>query len=202
MEPKDYNPQYSYPLVVALHGVSNNVYAAEALSSPTMRKKYPFFVMVPVAPKRAFWATPRDKAYQMKRNIPYADHLPFVVSGVNKIRESYNIDPNRTIMTGHSMGGGGATAAMQRYPDVFSAAIASSGAWSPKEIDRVTKPIFVYHGTRDGAVPVKNALNLQSAAKAQKKPIIVQTLKGRGHDIGGMLYARPSVWNDVISVTK
>ncbi len=77
MKPKDYNPKYHYPLVVVLHGAgSAHAYAAESLAQLEFRNIYPFFVMVPIAPNRAFWATPKDKNYQMVRNIPYPDHLP------------------------------------------------------------------------------------------------------------------------------
>ncbi len=88
MKPKNYDPKYKYPLVIVLHGAgSNHAYAAEALATPSFRSKYPFFVMVPIAPKRAFWATPNDKAYQMQRNIPYPDHLPQVIAGIEDIKK-------------------------------------------------------------------------------------------------------------------
>ena len=171
MKPKNYNPKYKYPLVIVLHGISKHAYAAEALARPEFRNKYPFFVMVPIAPKRAFWATPKDKAYQMKRNIPYPDHLPQVIAGIKNIKDKYQIDDRKIIMTGHSMGASGVIGAMERYPDIFAAGIASSGSWSPNEISHIKSPLFVFHGTKDRAVPVQNSVNLENAAKAQNLPI-------------------------------
>ncbi len=200
MKPKNYNPKYKYPLVIVLHGISKHAYAAEALARPDFRNKYPFFVMVPIAPKRAFWATPKDKAYQMKRNIPYPDHLQQVIAGINDIKDKYQIDDKKIIMTGHSMGASGAIGALERYPDIFTAGIASSGSWSPQEISHIKVPLFIFHGTKDRAIPVQNSVNIETAAKAQNLPISVEYLKGKGHGIGALVYSNPRVWNDVIKV--
>ena len=161
MAPKNYDPKYSYPLVVVLHGVSTYAYAAEALANPKFRNRYPFFVMVPIAPKRAFWSSPKDKAYRMKQNIPYPDNLPHVIAGVNDIKKSYVIDERKIMITGHSAGGSGVIGALEKYPDVFKAGIASSGAWSPNEISNIKSPLFIYHGTNDNAVPVQYAKNVR-----------------------------------------
>ena len=198
MEPKNYNPKYSYPLVVVLHGVSTHAYAAEALANPQFRNRYPFFVMVPIAPKRAFWATPKDKAYRMKQNIPYPDSLPHVIAGVNDIKKNYVIDDRKIMITGHSAGGSGVIAAMEKYHDVFKAGIASSGAWSPNEISNIKSPLFIYHGTKDSAVPVRYSQNIKQAAKALNKPIYVEYLKGKGHGIGGYVYSNSKVWDRLL----
>lgn len=202
MEPKNYDPKYSYPLVVVLHGVSTHAYAAEALANPKFRDTYPFFVMVPIAPKRAFWASPEDKAYRMKQNIPYPDNLPHVIAGVNDIQKSYVIDERKVMISGHSAGGSGVIGALEKYPDVFKAGIASSGAWSPNEISHIKSPLFIYHGTNDAAVPVQYANNLKQAAKALKKPISVKYIKGQGHGIGGYVYSNPKVWDRLLSAVE
>ena len=201
MKPKNYNPKYKCPLVVVLHGVSTHAYAAEELSKPKFRNTYPFFVMVPIAPKRAFWATPNDKAYQMVRNIPYPDHLPQVIAGISGISANYQIDPNKVMIAGHSMGGSGVIGALQRY-QIFKAGIASSGAWSPNELSNIKSPLFVFHGTKDGAVPYNFSVQLKGAAKAQRKPIKVTFLKGKGHGIGGLVYSNPSVWNRLLRAVE
>ncbi len=202
MKPKNYDPQYKYPLVVVLHGVSTRAYAAEALATPKFRSKYPFFVMVPIAPKRAFWATPNDKAYQMQRNIPYPDHLPQVMAGIEDIKQQYNIDENKLIISGHSMGASGVIGALQRYPEYFNAGIASSGAWSPNELDKVKTPLFIYHGSKDSAVPMQNSVVIKQAARKMNLPISVTFLKRQRHGIGPIVYGNQNVWNDVMSVVR
>lgn len=202
MKPKNYDPKYKYPLVIVLHGISKHAYAAAALAHPKFRNAYPFFVMVPIAPKRAFWVTPKDTAYQMKRNIPYPDHLPQVIAGIKDIKTDYRIDENKIVITGHSMGATGVIGALEHYPDIFDAGIASSGAWSPNEISNIKVPLFIFHGTKDRAVPYQNSLGLRKAAKMQKKPIQVEFLKGQGHGIGNMVYSNTRVWNDVLKVIQ
>lgn len=200
MIPESYDPKYSYPLVVSLHGVSVHSYPAKALAKPEFRKAYPFFVMVPVAPKRAFWASTKDKAYHMPRNIPYPDHLPQVVAGVNKIKAQYKIDEARIFIAGHSMGGSGVIGAMELYPDLFKAGISSSGAWNPNEISNIKSPVFVFHGTKDAAVPVSFSVNLKAVAQMQSKPIMVTALRNQGHGIGDVVYSSFDLWDDVLKV--
>ena len=200
MKPEGYNPKYKYPLVIALHGVSKHAYAAEELSKPKFRNIYPFFVMVPIAPKRAFWASPEDKKYRMPQNIPYPDHLSQVIAGINDIISGYRIDEDKIIIVGHSMGASGVIGALQLYPEIFAAGIASSGVWSPNEISNIKSPLFVFHGTNDGAVSVQHSVNLNNASKVQNLPIQVELLKGQGHGIGNLVYSNPRVWNDVLKV--
>ncbi len=200
MQPENYDPKYKYPLVIALHGISKHAYAAAELAKPKFRNMYPFFVMVPIAPKRAFWASPKDKAYRMPQNIPYPDHLPQVIAGMNDIISDYRIDENKIIVVGHSMGGSGVIGAMQLYPETFAAGISSSGVWSPNEVSNIKSPLFVFHGTNDGAVSVQHSVNLNNVAKVQNLPIQVEFLKGQGHGIGNLIYSNPRVWNDVINV--
>jgi len=202
MKPEGYNPKYKYPLVVDLHGISKHAYAAEQLADPKFRKRYPFFVMIPIAPVRAFWLSPNDKAYRMPRNIPYPDHFTHVITAVNDLKEEYQIDENKIILTGHSMGASAVIGALDRYPHTFSAGIASAGAWSPNEISNIKKPLFIYHGTNDRQVPVSFSMQIKNAARSQKKLMDVLFLKGQGHSIGTLVYGNSRVWDDVLKVVK
>jgi len=199
MVPEGYDPKYQYPLVVALHGVSKRVYPAEALASDAFRKRYPVFVMVPVAPTRAFWATPENKAYQMKRNIPYPDHLPHVINGIYDIAQGYRIDGTRIFITGHSMGASGVIGALERYPEFFAAGIASSGAWDPAETQHLNDPLLILHGTRDPFVPYEQDKALAKALRARGLPVSFKSLKGQGHAIGPLVYSKPQVWDWLLS---
>lgn len=87
MPPKDYTPDKSYPLVVALHRISKRVYAAEYLATEAFRTRYPAFVLVPIAPKRAFWESPKNKDYTFPRSIPYPDYLPSVIDAINEVSQ-------------------------------------------------------------------------------------------------------------------
>lgn len=202
MKPEGYNPKYKYPLVIALHGVSKHAYAAEQLATPKFRKRYTFFVMVPIAPVRAFWLSPKDKAYRMPQNIPYPDHFPHVITAIKNVRAAFQIDENKIILTGHSMGASAVIGGMNKYPELFSVGIASSGAWSPNEIGNIQRPLFVYHGTNDAAVPVSFSAQLKNVAIKQRKPISVEFLNGQGHGIGPLVYGSQRVWDDALKVVR
>ena len=203
MKPEGYNPKYKYPLVIVLHGVgSPHAYAAEELAKPSFRNKYPFFVMVPIAPTRAFWLSTIDKNYRMPQNIPYPDHLPQVIAGIDDIQSEYSIDESKIMLTGHSMGGSGVIGGLERYPDLFDVGIASAGAWSPNEISNIKSPLFIYHGARDAAVPVNYSLQLKAAARAQGKPIRVSVIKGKDHGVGSLVYSQSRVWDKALSVLE
>lgn len=201
MKPENYDPKYKYPLVVVLHGVSAHAYAAESLAQPAFRKSYPFFVMVPIAPKRAFWATPKDKAYRMVQYIPYPDHLPQVISGMRDIADTYSIDSSKTFIVGHSMGGSGVFGALERYPDMFTAGVASAGAWSPAEVSHINDPLLVFHGAQDMAVPVQFAKNFQYIREDQGVPIVVNIVNGH-HGIGRTVSDQREVWDWLLNVTE
>lgn len=202
MTPKNYDPQKRYPLVVALHGVSVRTYAAESLAQPEFRKSYPVFVMVPIAPKRAFWATPQDKAYRMVNYLPYPDHLPQVMAGIEDISSRYAIDKARIYIVGHSMGASGVFGALERYPDVFAAGVATAGAWSPNEVSNINDPLLVFHGTHDQAVPVQNSLNFQNIRATHGTPIEVTILDGKNHGIGRHVFDQKPVWDWLLGITE
>ena len=199
MKPEGYDSKYQYPLVVALHGVSKRVYAAEGLADPAFRKRYSVFVMVPVAPTRAFWATPKNKAYQMKRNIPFPDHMPHVVKGMFDLAKDYQIDGARLFIVGHSMGASGVIGSLERYPDLFAAGIASAGAWDPAETKNLNDPLLLLHGTHDAAVPFAQSQALAQALKQSGHPVSLKSIKGQGHAIGPLVYSRQQVWDWLLS---
>ncbi len=199
MKPYGYDPEKQYPLVIELHGISDRAYATEALVTSKFRKEFPVFVMVPIAPKIAFWATPKDKAYQMVRNVPYPDHMPFVIAGLNQVKKHYSIDELRIYIVGHSMGGGGVIAAMQHHSNIFAGGISSAGAWPPSDIDNISAPLFIFHGEGDRQVPVRFARKLKKAASENNYPIKVYTLKNRGHHIGSEVYSNAKVWQTLFS---
>lgn len=199
MKPEGYDPKRSYPLVVALHGVGNRVYAAEALGSASFRKDFQVFVMVPVAPARAFWATPENPDYQMWRNIPYPDHLPQVIAGIEQVTGTYPIDKSRIYIVGHSMGASGVIGALERYPDYFAAGIASAGTWDPAETQHINDPVLIVHGSADTSVPYKHSSELAAHLQARGLPVKFYSLQGQGHGIGPFVYSKAEVWDWLFS---
>lgn len=196
MKPRGYDPGIQYPLVVALHGAgSSRVYAAEALAKSNFRSRYPVFVMVPIAPPRAFWSTPENTGYALQRLIPYPDHLPQVISGIKAIQGDYNIDQNRIYVVGHSMGGAGVVAALEHYPNQFAAGVSSAGIWDPAQTTNINDPLWLLHGVNDVNIPHQVSRDLYAYMKAQRKDVLFNSIKRQGHGIGDMVFGQTLIWD-------
>lgn len=203
MQPANYDERKSYPLVVSLHGVSVHSYPAEALAQQSLRRKFPAFVLVPIAPGQSFWATPEDSEYSLPKGfLPWPDHLPFVMNAIRSTQSSYKIDPSRIYITGHSMGGAGVIGALERYPDVFAAGISSAGIWSPTEISNIKAPLYLLHGKRDNAIPVTYSQQLGQAGRELDARIYVQLFDQYGHEIGGVIYKNDPLWKRLFKIRK
>lgn len=199
--PENYNPKYKYPLAISLHGIGTRAYSAEVLMSATNRKRFPFFVMMPLAPPRAFWGTPENSNYALPRMLWFPDHLPLVVKGARDIMNTYNIDRERILLTGHSMGGAGVIAGLERYPGLFTGGVASAPIWSPEEISNIKAPLLVFHGLDDAQISANYSKELQKSALQQQKPMYFSFLPGQGHGIGAQVY-NDEIWALLLKTKK
>lgn len=197
LAPKDYDPAYKYPLVLALHGVSDYVYAGYFLARPEFRARYPAFVVVPIASKRSAWAEPENKSYALQRQgLQYPDALPQAAGIIRGVQKRYTIDADRIYVTGHSAGGIGTFGALARYPDIFAAGVVSAGLWDPLEAPEVMRrPVWAFHGAADRQIPasvtrelMRNIANLGGTPKYTEFP-------GAGHGIWNAVYENNVVWD-------
>lgn len=204
MLPEGYNPQYSYPLVVGLHGVGEHTYPGYFLAQPQFRRAFPAIVVIPFISKRSMWHTPPDPNLVMQgAGGPFAyDTLENVVGLIFKLAEDYAIDPARVYIAGHSMGGMGAYAAAAHHDDVFAAAVTSAGAWATQEADMIDIPVLSYHGTADRQIPAPFDKHFIEAANKQGANISYVELPGRGHDIWREVYGNPQTWQWLFSQKK
>lgn len=77
-----------------------------------------------------------------------------VMGLMREIREEYNIDPARILVTGFSLGGSGTWEYASKYPEVFAAAIPISGMPSAGIVDTISGiPLYVIHGKADQIFP-------------------------------------------------
>lgn len=202
MEPVNYNPNYKYPVVVVLHGISKRVYAAEYLAQEKFRDRYPTFVLVPLAPKRAFWEQPANDQYALPQLIPYPDHMPSVMNALQTVSAKYQVDQDRIYITGHSMGGMGVIGALQNYPNVFAGGLALSGTWDPAETQNITAPLWLFHGGADAQIPVGFSRNIAGTMKQSGQFVQYTELAGEGHDIWKIIYPSASVWTGMFAQRK
>jgi predicted esterase len=134
MIPKSYRPDHPTGLIVFMHGggKSTSRRAPGAfLDYPDKNSSYTNEMgdvfadtgMIAVGPS-AVWNEESYYRWCLRETDEYLADV------ILECKHRFNIDPDRVILIGHSMGGFGAFHHVQRQPDRFAAVISNSGSWS------------------------------------------------------------------------
>lgn len=128
-----------------------------------------FVVLAPQCPLNERWVDVdwSTISHVMKKNPHWPMEL--VLSLMDSITGSNtNFDTTRFYVTGLSMGGYGTWEVLQRRPEVFAAAIPICGG-GDKLLGRslVKIPIWMFHGTKDKAVPVVRTTDMYTSIKKE-----------------------------------
>jgi pimeloyl-ACP methyl ester carboxylesterase len=74
----------------------------------------------------------------------------YLADVVRECRARFNIDPDRVVLLGHSMGGFGAYHHIQRQPDRFAAVLVNAGSWTLAYWPAIRgTPLGIVHGVKD-----------------------------------------------------
>jgi predicted esterase len=163
------------PLVIALHGLGgdhNNLMRSPAVD---LAEEGGYILVGPMGYNPRGWygtpvGTPRQGAAPRPAN-PAANNDPpnlrelsekDVMNVLELMRKEFNVDPNRTYLMGHSMGGAGSLYLGTKYASNFAAigALAPAAfAMLPKATEMLTPvkdtmPVIIVQGGADTAVPV------------------------------------------------
>ena len=195
--PANWDPEKTYPLIVDLHGAGP--------SNPL------FYIMANMQPKE-------DNGKQAKPEVvdpqQYFRLMPWgrgnsgymewgetdVWDDFTEVSLRYKIDKNRTFLTGHSMGGGGAWQLALRAPDVWAAVCPVSGAsWRvPRGIGLGRNvayiPFRIWHGDADGSVPVQAAYDMQTELRRYGNEPEMVIVPGQGHDYPWAAQVDNAIW--------
>jgi len=159
--PEGYTGQEPTPLIVSLHygGQVTPFYGRgllESLIEPVLRE----LGAIIVAPDSAAgnWANPTSEQH--------------VVELMDYIEAHYNIDPNKTLLTGYSMGGGGTWYLAPRHPERFKAALVMAGRPQADSLDFDWRtPTYLIHSTADEVVPLESTRTAVERLQSQGAPI-------------------------------
>ena len=169
--PEGYSADRPVPLVVSLHygGEVSPFYGRgllEALIEPALRELGAIFV----APDSAAgdWANPLAARH--------------VVELLDDIEARYNIDADRTLLTGYSMGGRGTWSLAARHPDRFSAAVPIAGLPQPDSasIDWQT-PLYVIHSAADQVLALQPNRDVVEQLRARSLAVDLVVVDDLGH---------------------
>lgn len=177
---KDLEGSQKYPLVICLHGKSNNnengkqSKLAKSFISSSNYEKRPCLVLSPLCyqPHGATGGGWDDAPGE--ETLDLLDEL---------VKELPLIDPNRIYVVGYSMGGFGTWHFLKEEPRLFAAGIPVAGYSSGVGKLR-SLPIWSFHGAKDETVDVQGARDCADELK-RSKVFKYTELPDAGHGIFG-----------------
>ena len=152
--PLSYDPATKTPLVVALHGFGGNqdYFFAALAELPDLLEQHGFIFVAPMGYSTGGWyGAPLDIPGDRPRSSGQAP--PPVTQSVEEMkrerylsetdvmnvlalaRREYNVDPDRTFLMGHSMGGMGTYVLGQKYAEQWAALAVMSGTLADATYD-------------------------------------------------------------------
>ena len=148
--PESYRPEKATGLIVMMHGGGKGSkrdapdrYMKMADTGLALGNEFARSGMIAVGP-----SAPWNEECHQRWCLPEADD--YIRDVILDFEARFNIDPDRVVLVGHSMGGFGAYHQVQRQPDRFAAVLSSAGAWGLAywPVIRGT-PLWMVQGARD-----------------------------------------------------
>jgi len=205
-------PEEGWPLLLFLHGAGERgtkIDAVRVHGPPKLREKFDQLancvIVSPQCPRGSFW---RVKALRAL---------------IDEVEAAFPVNPKRRYLTGLSMGGYGSWNMISNDPDLFAAVIPICGGadihipeekrkkkgivpeFKPDGLAKATDlPIWVFHGTADGAVPVGESERLVAQLrKAGNTHLRYTAFEGANHVEGWQwAYKDPALWDWCFAQTK
>ena len=170
----DYDTIRKYPLVIFLHGSGERGNDNEAqlkwgvtnFATDQAMVLHPAFVIAPQCPKNETWSNVKNyqKGGPIKLKPTPSKSMKLVIELIHNFIKNFNVDTSRIYITGLSMGGYGTFDALQRYPDLFAAAVPVCGAGDiSKAKDIANIPMWIFHGSEDAAVNPNYSIEMYKA---------------------------------------
>lgn len=158
-------------------------------------ERWPFVIVMPQCPINAYWTDPQS--------------IDMAMATLDRETAEFDGDPDRTYLTGLSLGGYGAWELARLYPHRWAAvAIASSGifwSYAPERWERAATlppeyaraightPVWLFHGTDDPVVKIRQAELMYDAFKASGGRIRLWIYQGMRHDSWTRAYNEPEL---------
>ncbi len=167
--PSTYDSRQPTPLLVLLHGLTSNPEQVMGYDGITEQaEKYGMIVVAPFGYNEGGWygSLGPGKDFGNPTMNRYTKGAPDnlgelsekdVLNVLEIAQKEFNIDPKRTYLGGHSMGGGGTFYIGMKYADQWAALAAMSPAifTDPAQLETIKdKAIIVVQGDKDRLVPV------------------------------------------------
>lgn len=193
-----------YAMILFLHGAGERgadndrqLLHADVLNFVTAKyaAKHPAFVVAPQCPTAEKWVDVNwwQKPYHKTPEKP-AESMRLTLELMDSLQKEFPIDADRVYVTGLSMGGYGTFDALVRRPGYWAAAVPlCGGADDSRAKDFAQVPIWIFHGNKDGAVPVERSRSIVEALKKAGGTPKYTEYEGAGHGIWKRAYAEPEL---------
>jgi predicted peptidase len=170
----DADRQRKYPLVIFLHGSGERGSDNDAqlkwgvmnFATDQNMLAHPAIVIAPQCPERQTWSsvTPDKNRTGMTLNTEPSKPMRLLIGLILKLKATMPVDTNRIYITGLSMGGYGTYDALERYPNLFAAAVPVCGAGDTSRAASIAHiPMWIFLGAEDPAVNPLNGLAMLEA---------------------------------------
>ena len=195
----DSDPHRKYPLVIFLHGSGERGHDNNAqlqwgvmnFATDQNMMLHPALVIAPQCPEHMSWSN-FTRGDELKLKPEPSAPMKLVIGLIHKLIDNGSVDPDRIYITGLSMGGYGTYDAIERYPDLFAAAVPVCGGGDVSLAKKIAQiPIWIFHGADDPAVSTKyDHAMLEALTKAGARPGFTQYPEV-GHFSWIMAYSDP-----------
>ncbi len=178
----DYDTIRKFPLVIFLHGSGERGNDNEAqlkwgvknFASDQNMQLHPAFVIAPQCPENSSWVNSlasRNSSNVLLQKSP-SKPMELLIELIHELVKKLRVDTNRIYITGLSMGGFGTFDAIERYPNLFAAAVPVCGGGDTSIVASIKNiPIWIFHGAEDAAVDPAFSINMiQALTKAGAHP--------------------------------
>jgi len=200
--PEEDKDHHRWPVILFLHGRgergSEGLWQTQVGLPQQVRdhpERWPFVIVMPQCPIHHFWTDP--------------EMLQMAAAALTQEEREFHTDPDRTYLTGLSLGGYGAWELARENPHRWAAiAIAASGIfWSyapdrwkeaatlPAEYAKTIgrTPLWLFHGSDDTTVVPRQSELMFDAFKAENGHIRLWEYQGVKHDCWTRAYDEPEL---------
>ncbi|MGH7136708.1 MAG: prolyl oligopeptidase family serine peptidase [Pirellulales bacterium] len=186
--PDDYEKSdKKWPLILFLHGAGesgDDLSKVKKHGPPKIvetKTDFPFIVVSPQSAGRG-WNADALKAL------------------LDKVVGDYRVDRDRVYLTGLSMGGFGTWTLAAAYPEYFAAIAPVCGGGNPADAKKVKDlPIWVFHGAKDDAVPLRRSEDMVNALNDVGADVKFTVYPDAGHDSWTETYDNPELYKWFLS---
>jgi predicted peptidase len=200
--PENYDQSKSYPLVMYLHGWSNNRTEYLDLYNKDMQLKYPCFVYSPKTPTD--WGNWSSWSWEGSEFSDLSIPTQTAIHVLDSLISIYSVDTNRLYVYGISMGGEGIFDLFHKMPHKFAAGISICGGGFAHWADRIAMtPLWMFHGSKDEInTPDLTERVYNKLVEIGAKNMRYTNYPDYGHEIWDKALSEPSFYDWMFSFTK